>query len=391
MVSVVPVSGATYVSSIRARLLKRQIVCAVLITLCSCVEPYDPPAIKELVDLLVVDGFINASDSTANVRLSKATALAENSAGAPEANASVVIEDDLGNLVQLQENVFGNYSLSRTSFPFSRKYRLIIQTQNKKQYYSDFINLTRTPAIDSINWKPSIQQRGINVYVNTHDDENQTLYYQWTFEETWEYNSNYPSVFRLQGGVVLEVKEIPYRCWMSEPSTEILVGSSSQLSADVIKEFRLLSLPIPSLKISNRYSILVKQMALTKDAYDFYLQLKKSTESLGGLFDPMPSQVLGNLHSSNPDEPVLGYFSGGEVSEKRTFIRFSELPPDLTEQPKFNCPIDTVTLAELGMTPDMLLINSYGSPAILGYLTSPNRNCMDCRDEGGTLVRPDFW
>ena len=36
-----------------------------LAILFSCIEPYNPPAIEEVVDLLVVDGFINASDNTA--------------------------------------------------------------------------------------------------------------------------------------------------------------------------------------------------------------------------------------------------------------------------------------------------------------------------------------
>ena len=364
---------------------------AFLVMMCGCVEPYNPPAITDVVDVLVVDGFMNASDSIASVHLSKATALSESGAGAPETNAVVTIEDDLGNSVVLIENADGSYSLSKTPFVFSRNYRLAITTRDNRNYYSDFIELQRTPAIDSVNWKSSIQQRGVNVYVNTHDDQNSTQYYQWTFEETWEYTSNYPSAFRIQDGVVLLLEESLYHCWSSQPSTEILVASSAQLSADVIKEFRLITIPIPSQKISYKYSMLVKQRALSKEAYDFYSKLKKTTESLGGLFDPMPSQVLGNIHSENPDEPVLGYFSGGEIAEKRFFLRFTDLPRDLSELPRFNCPIDTVTVAEVPMTGNILLINSYGSPGIVGYTTSPNRNCMDCRDEGGSLTKPDFW
>ncbi len=357
----------------------------------SCVEPYNPPAIEELVDLLVVDGFINASDNSAQVRLSKATALNQNSAGVPETNAIVAIEDDKGNTFSLNENEPGGYFISGEPFSFSEKYRVVIVTRNGKNYFSDFIQLTRPPAIDSINWKRGIQHHGIDIFVNTHDNSNKTHYYQCTFEETWEYISNFPTAFRIKGGVVFPIEENLYHCWLSENSNEILVGSTVQLSADVIREFRLLSIPVPSLRLSQRYSMLVKQRAISKEAFEFYSQLKKSTESLGGLFDPMPAQVLGNLHSENADEPVLGYFSGGEITEKRIFIRLTDLPPDLIELPRYNCPIDTVTLAELKQTPDIILINSYGSPAILGYTTAPDRNCMDCRDEGGVNVRPDFW
>ena len=356
-----------------------------------CIEPYNPPAIDEVVDLLVVDGFINASNNSAYVHLSKATALDENSAGVAETNAAVVIEDDEGNSFILNENIPGGYTLLDGSFSFSKRYRVVIVTQSGKNYHSDFIELTRTPAIDSVSWKHGIQHHGIDILVNTHDDTNSIHYYQWTFEETWEYTSNYPTAFQIQNGVVIPIEENLYHCWLSENSNEILVGSTVQLSADVIREFRLLSIPVPSLRLSNRYSILVKQRALSKDAYDFYTQLKKTTESLGGLFDPMPAQVLGNLHSDNANEPVLGYFSGGEIAEKRIFIRFTDLPPDLLELPRYSCPVDSIPVAEVKNTSNIILINSYGSPGIVGYTTALDRNCMDCRDEGGTILRPDFW
>lgn len=367
------------------------ILIAFLAILGSCIEPYNPPAIEEVVDLLVVDGFINASDNTAQVRLSKATALAEDGAGTVEQFATVAIEDDEGTSFPLVENEPGNYTLSDAPFSFSRKYQVVIVTQNNKNYYSDFIELTRTPAIDSVTWKSGIQHHGVDIFVNTHDDTDQTQYYQWTFEETWEYTSSYPAAFRIQNGVVVPIEESLYHCWSTAPSTQILVGSTTQLSANLIREARLLSIPIPSLRLSHKYSMLVKQRALSKEAYEFYSQLKKSTESLGGLFDPMPAQVLGNMHSDNPDEPVLGYFSGGEITEKRIFIRIADLPRDLFELPRYSCFLDTVTVAEVANMSNIVLINSYGSPTILGYTTAAERNCMDCRDEGGVLTKPDFW
>jgi len=369
----------------------RQIILFIVLMHFGCVEPYNPPAIEELVDLMVVDGFIDASSNAADVRLSRATPLSETGAGTPEQFAAVAIEDDEGNSFPLNEVEPGKYVLSHGDFSFSKKYRVVIVSQNSKNYHSDFIELTRTPSIDSVNWKPGFQHRGIDIHVNTHDDLRKTQYYQWTFEETWEYTASYPTSFRIKNGVVLPIEEDLYHCWSSDASTEILVGSTVQLSADVIREFRLLSIPVPSLRLSYRYSMLVKQRALSKEAYDFYFQLKKTTESLGGLFDPMPAQVLGNMHSDNPDEPVLGYFSGGETAENRIFIALTDLPRDLIDLPRYSCPVDSVTVEEIPTTSDIVLINSYGPREILGYTTAYDRNCMDCRDEGGSITMPDFW
>jgi hypothetical protein len=56
------------------------------LSITQCVEPYAPPEIKEKVDLLVVDGFMNSTDSSVEVRLSKAIALSET--GAPPVRIS---------------------------------------------------------------------------------------------------------------------------------------------------------------------------------------------------------------------------------------------------------------------------------------------------------------
>ena len=44
-----------------------------LLILTGCIEPYNPPAIADTIDILVVDGFLNGTDSSATVQLSKAT------------------------------------------------------------------------------------------------------------------------------------------------------------------------------------------------------------------------------------------------------------------------------------------------------------------------------
>src|SRR5688572_8131111 len=97
----------------------------------------------------------------------------------------------------------------------SKKYRLSISTSNHKQYFSEFIELTSCPPIDSITWKPSIQSPGININVNTHDDSGNTRFYQWTFEETWEYTSRYGASMKLENGVVSHNDLNVSRCYIS--------------------------------------------------------------------------------------------------------------------------------------------------------------------------------
>ena len=363
-----------------------------LIVATGCLEPYNPPEITDNIDILVVDGFINSTDNIATVRLTKAVPLSSNSNDDIGVNAVVEVEDENGFAQTLNAEGNGYYSLLDIQTTPGLKYRISILRNDSKRYYSQFINLTSSPQIDSISFKASTQSEGIDVFVNTHDDTGESKYFQWTFDETWEYTSRYGANYQIVNGSIVP-QELPIsRCWISKPSSEILVGSTTLLASNTIREFPLTFIPVRSQKVSVRYSILVQQRSLSKEAYEFWTQLKKSTESLGGLFDPMPSQVLGNLYSeSDTSEPVLGYFSGGEVASKRIFIRLRDLPPELRLPLVPPCAVDSITMDAISRTPDTYLIGSYGTPFPIGYYRALGKNCMDCRDDGGSIIRPDFF
>lgn len=376
------------------RSFTRKRLAAVLLALISgCIEPYSPPAIDEEVNILVVDGFLDSSNKSVEVKLSKAVALSDDSNGDNYVSGALVqVEEESGSVQTLIETSAGLYTLEQMDVSPEKRYRLVIQNIGSKRYVSEFIELVKTPDIESVTWEPSPQQPGINILVNTEDETGQTKYYQWTFEETWEYTSRYGASYRLINGRPIYNEVSIFRCYKSQPSSTINVGTTTQLSSNVIRNFPLVFLPMGSQKISAKYSILVKQRGITQKAYDFWVQLKKSTESLGGLFDPLPSQVVGNVYvEGETGEPVLGYFSGGEIKEKRAFVTFWDLPEELRAQPSIPCTVDSIEVKFLGNYPDMYLITAYGTPTIKGYTTSGGRNCMDCRDEGGVLQRPDFW
>jgi hypothetical protein len=377
---------------IKSNPYKNLLFALLFLGIASCVEPYNPPAISETVDLLVVDGFINISDNSAKVSLSKATPIANDDGHVPELNATVRIEDDNGDVYWLIEEGDGMYTLTNMDLSLSRKYRLIISRGNGKEYFTDYVELKQTPPIDSIAWAPTPRRDGINIYTNTHGGNNNDRYYQWRFVETWEYTSKYFPGYEIRNGKVYPNTVNVYQCWITKPSSEINIASSTQLNENAIRNYPLIFIPKGSQKISRQYSIIVEQRSLTKDAYDFWNQLKKTTENLGSLFDPLPSKVIGNLRSKNDvEEPVLGYFSGGSTSEQRIFIRASELPKDIYSIPVQGCPVDSIPVAQISNYPSMFLIGTYGTPVVLGYTYSSDTNCMDCRDKGGDLKKPDFW
>lgn len=356
-----------------------------------CLEPYAPPAIENTVDLFVVDGFLNQTDASISVRLSHAVALGDPAKPPVELQASVELEEKNGATTILYGDGAGNYNANALSINPEHQYRLHIKTLLGKEYYSDYVDVKPTPDIDSITWRPNASS--ITLYANTHDNSGGSRYYLWRYTETYEYRSPYEPGYRIVGGKPIYLAELDRvgRCWNTDNSTTILVGSSERLSSDVIRDFPLTVIPAGGDKLSVRYSILVQQRTLSKDAYTFWTELQKTTESLGGLFDPLPSQVVGNVHSDDANEPVLGYFSAGQQKEQRLFVSFSDLPDYLQLYPRGTCQIDSVEVSKLPNLGDgAYLIGPYGVPTTIGYTTTSNY-CMDCRVKGGVTQKPGFW
>jgi hypothetical protein len=365
-----------------------------LISTTSCVEPFDPPVQDVNVNFLVVDSYLNTTIGSATVKLSRASVLHEATATLPELGANVAIEDNSGNIYSLNELGQGAYAITDVGLTAESQYRIYIRANDGKEYRSTFVTPTTAPPIDSISWIPKAD--GVQIVVDAHDETARSRYYRWDYIETWEYRSPLSSNFKLVNGtpVFRTPEEQIYVCYRSLPSTAINTTSTVRLSEDRVNDYNLTFLPRGAQKLSARYSILVRQYALSREAYDYWEQLKKTTESLGSLFDPQPGKVSGNISNINDiNDIVLGFFDAGSIQEKRIFIRFFDLPPHLkTTVGSSECIEESIGVAEVAALPSFYLITSQITQgiAVVGYryTTIP---CADCRYQGGSTDKPEFW
>lgn len=365
-----------------------------LTLLISCREPYRPPIILDQSNLLVVDAFVDGTDKSCTVVLSRSQEVSDTRPRTMEKNAKVQLEDSNGNIYSLTETTEGNYSVSDVIINTQIKYQLKIKLENGKSYQSEFIEIKNTPPIDNVTWKATGQ--GLQFYVSTHDDESKSLYYQYRFVATWEYVSPLYSTYVAQNGVAVPRTDNIYHCWATAPSSAISIATSVKLSEDIISNFPFVLLAQPPQQFLMRYSMLVKQNVLTLEAYNYWKQLQKNTEKLGTLFDPQPSQVLSNVQNiDNKDEPVLGYFSAGITTEKRIFIDFDELPRGWSSgdgKCKAASDRDTILVSDLKGFGGYLITPLYAGPSPYAFLYSSTAACVDCRVfGGGTTTKPDFW
>jgi hypothetical protein len=382
----------------------RYITKAILLTIIavtSCVEPYDPPETNSNPDFLVIDSFLNATDNSCRVRLTRAVPL-NSEVGFAEVDEdafnpiAVTLEDEQGNSYSIPHTGTGLFEAFGLPIDKQKKYRLVVNVPPAENYVSDFVEVRQTPPIEKLFF--DYNDEGVRILVNTQDAFGTGKYFRWTFTETFEYTSPYASGYMLIDDVVYQRSESDqiYRCYRTDDSHKIMIASSTDLNSDVIRNFHLHSIPRNSQKLQHRYSINVRQFALSEDAYAYWLSLYRTTENVGGLFDPMPGEVRGNFQSTkDPSRLVIGYFSSATLEEQRIFIDQNDFPLNYrTYQPPF-CPLDTIFNEDLPLAGARLLIapvyTTTGFPVIIGYMSS-ERNCIDCRViHNGVTTKPPFW
>ncbi len=371
----------------------------------ACRKPFQPGVTTSNANLLVVEGLINPTDSTF-IKVSRTVLIAGSTGSKAETGASVAIESDASASYPLTEKSTGNFFAPPLSLDISKKYRIRITTRDKNVYLSDFVPVKVSPPIDSITW--AAKKTGLQIYANTHDPSAGSRYYRWDFTEDWQFHAKYYSQYIVVGNDIQprnQVTQNIYNCWTgTTTSSLVVVGSSAKLEKDVIFQQPVALIPANSEKISVKYSMLLRQFVLTKEAFDFWESLRKNTEQLGSIFDAQPSQLAGNIHNINDaGEIVIGYISAGTYQQKRIFVPRDRLPAEWETRYPYDCTLDSVYVKEpstgrptelIFFIEQKLLIpiiefNKPHFPDLNGHLGA-TRQCGDCTIRGKNKP-PSFW
>lgn len=382
------------------------VVCA-MFGLASCKKPYAPTIVKTAGNYLVVEGVIKAGPDSTIIQLSRTGSISDSVKLIPEKNAVVTVEGDQNVSYPLKELNNGMYGTGPLGLDIAHKYRLRIVRAGGKVYLSDFVAVKTTPPIDSLNYE--VTATGLNFFSATHDPSNNTRYYRWDYTETYVYISPITTYYKFDNSKFFNGDKSVFRtpaeyistCYINRYSSTIIINSSAKLEQDVIVHNPITQVSSTSPKILYRYSILLKQYALTKDAYEFWTILKRNTESLGSVFDAQPSQIPVNVHNvSDPSEPVIGYVSASTLSQKRIFIDRTELPVwPITPS---ECAPDAIIWYKGGGPPNELkaFILIPLAPVVVGYdkekkdsvysVKIGDYRCVDCT-YFGTAKKPAFW
>ena len=367
--------------------------------LSGCITEYEAKGLDEAKDILVVEGIITEGESI--ITLSRSKSIMDDSPVVYVNDAIVSVECDDGTQIQadyLYFRSYGRYTFRIDDLHFDRKYRIKIEVDEedcsategntppcpmrKFEYCTDYIYPIRTPEIDSVFWSKKDMGQPVNIHVATHSTDSEHLYYRWSYREDWEITSDESSYADFI---------YPFYCWNGTNSRNLLVGSAEKTIfgqlANVILEIN------PSdRKLEVLYRINVKQNAISKQAYDYYANIKKNTQQTASIFAPIQSELKGNITCvTAPEKPVIGYVDFSSTTYGQLYIPRSD---QVYEYARRNWECDEVLSDSLmvwyGYIPDTYVPFYWWRDQNVSLLYYIYSRCIDCT-LFGTTIKPDDW
>ncbi|WP_026956480.1 DUF4249 domain-containing protein [Algoriphagus vanfongensis] len=371
-----------------------------LVLVGACKEVYDPELSATEERILVVEGYLDTDGVPSELSLSYTVGTQEEVETFPAVTgARVHLESSSGQRYELSELGQGKYGFAK-DIPENEVYNLKIQLINGYSYTSEELKPLASTDILDIGFEKS--EEGVEIFITTQGNE-QVDNFLWTYEETWAFKPPFPNNVKYD----IESKNVVERspeekmdlCYLSIPNSDLVLESSSRFEDNLVFKQRIREIAPGDERLTERYSILVTQKALTPNGAEFWEILRRNTDDIGTIFSPLPTQIRGNMvHDQDPDTPVIGHVGLGKVSQKRLFIDITEVYPWQADVPEyFGCStgLDTVFVQDYEQEfrfsnkyPTYPIYNQNGLEPI-GYLYS-TEICVDCRLRG-TNVMPDFW
>ncbi|WP_026836905.1 DUF4249 domain-containing protein [Gillisia sp. JM1] len=376
---------------------KNYMILFVLIALVvSCVEeiPLESSGFEEAI---VIEATITNEVKQHQIKIFQAFAI-DTTGPNPLSGATVKV---IGNIEYFFEEGESGIYTSRDSFAaqLGIYYQLNILA-NGKEYESEPMELLGTNSIDQLkaNRIDYRGENGVAITLNNQTSNGTANYYKYEYVETFKFNSNYFKVNDLiiEDGVPVEVpkQKEEYTCYRTTNSQEIILANTNSLSENSVNDLLIKFIESNNPGVSNRYSLLVKQFIISREAYTYYEILKELSSSDNLFSQSQPGFFAGNISNiNNPDEKVIGFFNVSSVSEKRIYFNYEDFYNPNSIRTRFvpyaaceeTTPSTTALIAQL----EQGSVKWSGTTPGGAFLVVPTR-CVDCT-VFGTNEKPEFW
>ncbi len=271
--------------------------------------------------ILVVEGLLITDSTPCKVALSYSGIFNDRGAQLQYFinDAIVFIKGDANDSIQLISQGNGNYIQVDKSFvaQTGRSYSISITLAKGERYASypeKILPVQKDFEIDSIGIGVPFKLNdlyGADVQIRLHDPGDETNYYRWV---TRDY------IPRKATGIPCGFYSPPcfQYCFQVYEDRFINILSDANFNGN---EMRYQSTPISPYYWYGKHYIEIKQLSLSRQAYQFWKLYLEQTSRTGSILDPLPSPIQGNVYNiDHPEDLALGYFEVSDVSSKKIVL-----------------------------------------------------------------------
>jgi len=208
-----------------------------------------------------------------------------------------------------------------------KSYQLHIRLSDGVEYESSPEMMRPAPPIDKVYTEfkpittPKAQYRGMfNVYLDVKDPNTEGDFYRWNWKH---YEKASYCEFWTQPNTVPPArwfKKCCEDCWNITPCLGCVnVASDNLVNGRTLAKQNVGQIPYDD---TTPYYLLIDQMSLSRDAYNFWRSVDAQANNSGGIFDTAPAPIRGNIRNiKDAEDLVLGYFQVSAVTQKAVYIQ----------------------------------------------------------------------
>jgi hypothetical protein len=375
--------------------IKNILLWGILVLLLStCIEPFSPNLGSDSTTKYVVYGQITDQEGFQTISVSMSSPV-ETQKYNPLSGCIINISDNHGNVFLLNEFEKGNYRvwIAKEFLKPGNSYQISVLTSSGVEIVSDSDQMPECPEIDSVYYvrkniattDPSKPIQGIQFYVDLNGKSTDSHYYRWDIDETWEHHANYPKIYFWNKKTIVMSSPPDYSkfyCWTTRKLGNVFTLSTNDLAQNRYSMYQLHFVDNQTQRLTYCYSLLINQIALSKNAYIYWDKLRINSNELGGLYEVQPLRIKGNLKSTtNPELEILGFFNASSVKTKRYFFR------DIKNLELYHqkCESRPIMRGDLSKEETRYLVPAEGGFEIV------EDACVECNYWGGSTVKPIYW
>ena len=366
--------------------------------LSGCVEEFEADLPSSDTNLLVVEGTICSSQENKFI-LSRTQSVKGFHELPMVLDAQVYVRGTDGSIYQAY--LAGNYySCKVGELNPDVEYYLHIETGGEV-YESEPQKPLRTEGIAEVKGVQNTPDSNIDVLVTPEApfESDQTTYYSWTCDETWEVHSDYKTnmYFDTETKTRLYQAHLFPECgWKDDVGSTIMVGASTNYEGQHIQSLKLYDIDCSNERVYYMYSGLMHQRAISKAEYEYELACRQAGSEMGGLFTPQPSALPTNIRCLTSRKHVIGYVGCSlNISDYRFFLdaeNFSIHYPKGEDNRVWIDPCNEEICCAM-VEKGMFLCEWEDNRISMRTLKTAwaTKNQLDVRYKGAYIERPEYW